>query len=68
MESVLSLHVHGRTHVGHLLFWDICHLESGDFLIVCLFLDKEEGSWTRSRMFPHILQMPGSPGKTPVLA
>lgn len=41
-------------HAGHLLFWDNCHLESGNFLVVCLFLDKGEENWIRSRHpLPH---------------
>ena len=48
-------------HAGHLLFWDKCHLESGGFLTVCLFLDKGEENWIRCR---HPLPYPPAAWQT----
>lgn len=50
------------THGGHLLFWDDCHLESGDFLTVRLFLDKGEENWTKA----GILSTSSSCGAEPI--
>lgn len=60
LETTLIMSTHG----GHLLFWDDCHLESGDFLTVCLFLDKGEENWTKAGILTISSSCRAEPMKT----